>query len=181
MSKRKRLLVIGGGMSGTKFVMELIKQTQAYDVTVLSDETEQAYNRIMLSPLLAGETNITDIMLYDYSSYKNDRLTVHQGVTAKQIDHQSKTVLSTHGTVYEYDTLIVATGSTPIILPIENFDAKGVLGFRTTKDVEKILAYTQALKTDKNEQECIVIGAGLLGLEAASALAKQGVKVYKKN
>lgn len=169
----KKLIVIGAGMSGTKFAVELAQRCSNYEITLFNEEPLAGYNRIMLSPVLAGEKQFTDIILHDEQWYAQHNITVKAGEAVTSINGDCQTVSTSKGE-YAYDQLVIATGSNPFIIPIANNDAQGVLSFRTKADVDAMLAYAHS----KDKNKCVVIGGGLLGLEAASALAQQGADVF---
>ncbi len=168
---KKKLVLIGNGMAGIRTVEELLKiDDSLYDITVFGSEPYGNYNRIMLSPLLASEKTIDEIMLNDKEWYAQNDITLRAGVTVENIDRINKQVNA--GNVKEsYDRLIIATGSNPFMLPVPGADLEGVIGFRDIADVENMLT------TAKNYKNAVIIGGGLLGLEAANGLMKQGMHV----
>lgn len=171
-TKRRKLVVIGNGMAGMKVVEELLGISgQPYDVTVFGAEPVPNYNRILLSPMLAGEKRFDDIVLNPIEWYRDNGVTLHLGDPAVAIDRIRRRVRSQNGIEAEYDRLLLATGSNPIILPVPGKDLPGVVTFRDLQDVNTML---DAARTHK---KAVVIGGGLLGLEAANALLKQGMQV----
>jgi nitrite reductase (NADH) large subunit len=169
-----KLIVIGNGMAGMRTVEELLKLApDRYDITVFGAEPHGNYNRIMLSPVLSGEKTIEEIMINDFTWYEKNNITLHCGAgkNVVKIDRKNRQVISEDGTTENYDRLLIATGATPFIIPLPGHELKGVIAFRDIADVETML---QTAKTKKN---AIVIGGGLLGLEAANGLAKQGMNV----
>ncbi|WP_129647274.1 nitrite reductase small subunit NirD [Peristeroidobacter agariperforans] len=171
-TSRRKLVVIGNGMAGMKVVEELLGISgQPYDVTVFGAEPVPNYNRILLSPMLAGEKRFDDIVLNPIEWYRDNGVTLHLGDPAVAIDRIRRRVRSQNGTEAEYDRLLIATGSNPIILPVPGKDLPGVVTFRDLQDVNTML---EAARTHK---KAVVIGGGLLGLEAANALLKQGMQV----
>ncbi len=169
---KERLVVIGNGMAGMKVVEELLAQApDMYDITVFGDEPYGNYNRILLSPVLAGEKTIDDIMLNDIAWYEENNITLHSGCKVDYIDRLAKTVSACDGSKTPYDRLLLATGSKPFILPIPGHKLEGVIGFRDIYDVENML------DTSKLYKKAVVIGGGLLGLEAANGLALNGMDV----
>lgn len=172
MSKKQRLIIIGGGMSGTKFATEIAERTDKYNITLFNKEATMGYNRIMLSPVLAGEKRLEDILLHPRQWYVENNVDLRLDEKVDNIDATSHSVTTQYG-AYEYDKLVIATGSNPFILPLPNHQAEGVVAFRDITDVDTMLSYAQS--TDKNR--CVVIGAGLLGLEAANALNNHGAQV----
>jgi nitrite reductase (NADH) large subunit len=169
---RRKLVVVGNGMAGMKVVEELLGISgQPYDVTVFGAEPVPNYNRILLSPMLAGEKRFDDIVLNPIEWYRDNGVTLHLGDPAVAIDRIRRRVRSQNGIEAEYDRLLIATGSNPIILPVPGKDLPGVVTFRDLQDVNTML---EAARTHK---KAVVIGGGLLGLEAANALLKQGMQV----
>lgn len=169
---KEKLVVIGNGMAGMKVVEEVLAQApDLYDITVFGDEPYGNYNRIMLSPVLAGEKTIDEIMLNDLTWYDENGITLHAGNKVKHIDRRAKIVEAEDGTKVGYDRLLLATGSKPFILPVPGHDLDGVIGFRDIHDVENMIA------TSKQYKKAVVIGGGLLGLEAANGLALNGMDV----
>ncbi len=169
---KKRLVVVGNGMAGMRTVEELLELApDLYDITVFGAEPHGNYNRIMLSPVLAGEQTLDEIMLNDEQWYADNDITLRKGEKIIGIDRKNKLVKTEDGEATPYDRLLLATGSEPIILPVPGHDLDGVVGFRGIQDVEVMLAAAQEHKN------AIIIGGGLLGLEAAHGLMKQGMKV----
>ncbi|MFA6920993.1 MAG: nitrite reductase large subunit NirB [Gallionella sp.] len=173
MEKNKmRLVVIGNGMAGIRTLEELLKMSpDEYEITVFGAESQPNYNRILLSPVLSGEMKFQDTVLNDWSWYQENNITLHVGKTVSKIDRQRCQVESEDGLIVPYDRLLIATGSNPIMLPIAGINLPGVLAYRSIADVEKMLA---AVKTGRH---AVVIGGGLLGLEAANGLSLQGMQV----
>ena len=166
----KKLILIGNGMAGVKTLEELLKVTdEKFDITVFGSEPYGNYNRIMLSPVLADEKTIDEIMINDLDWYKDNDIILHTDSKITHIDRSSKTVVDDKSNSYDYDKLVIATGSNPFILPIEGHDLNGVIGFRDIADVH------QMIDAAKNYKNATVIGGGLLGLEAANGLMKQGM------
>ena len=168
----EKLVVIGNGMAGMRTVEELLKLApDKYAITVFGAEPYVNYNRILLSPVLAGEKKPDDIVLNSEAWYAENGITLHKGKEIVAIDRRARKVTAKDGTVAEYTRLLLATGSNPFMLPIPGKDLEGVIGFRDMADVDKMLAAAQ------NFKHAVVIGGGLLGLEAANGLLKQGMKV----
>jgi nitrite reductase (NADH) large subunit len=140
-------------------------------VTVFGAEPHPNYNRILLSPVLAGEKTVKDIVLNPFEWYQEKGVKLYVDDPVVAIDRRRKTVTAKSGTVVTYDRLLLATGSNPIVLPIPGKDLPGVVTFRDLQDVDAML---QASRTHK---KAVVIGGGLLGLEAANGLLKQGMDV----
>ena len=171
---RDKLVLIGNGMAGAKLLEELMFSCpEKYDITVFGNEPYGNYNRIMLSPLLSGEKTLDEIMVLGRPWYQEHGITLHVGTDKAivKLDRISKTVTTRDKQVSHYDRLVIATGSMPFILPIEGAQLDGVMSFRDVSDVEKML---QAAKQYK---KAVVIGAGLLGLEAAMGLSSRGMDV----
>ena len=171
MSK-PRLVLIGNGMAGVRTVEELLKiKPDHYDITIFGGEPHPNYNRILLSPVLAGEMTISEIVLNELDWYKENGITLHTGKQIKTIDRAKRKVIAEDGTEETYDRLLIATGSTPFMLPIPGNDLPGVIGYRDIKDTDEMI---EAAKLHKH---AVVIGGGLLGLEAANGLKLRGMDV----
>lgn len=167
-----QLVVIGNGMAGVRTIEELLKASPSkYEITIIGEENSVNYNRIMLSPILAGEKTLNDIVLNTQDWYEQHNITLLKGDPAVQIDRHRKIVSTKSAKQIHYDKLILATGSQPFIAPFPGHDLNNVLGFRTVKDVDRMLAISKIHRT------AVVIGGGLLGLEAASGLNRQGMDV----
>ena len=170
--KKPRLVVIGNGMAGMRTIEEFLKMSpNEFEITVFGAEPQPNYNRILLSPVLSGEMAFQDTVLNDWSWYEKNQITLHAGKLVSKIDRQRCTVETDDGLVVPYDRLLIATGSNPIMLPIPGINLPGVLAYRSIDDVEKMLAATKTCK------RAVVIGGGLLGLEAANGLSLQGMEV----
>jgi len=168
----EKLVVIGNGMAGIRTVEELLKLApDAYEIAVFGAEPYGNYNRIMLSPVLAGEKTIDDIMLNDEQWYADNQIRLHKGKTVAQIDRRQRKVITDDGIEESYDRLLIATGSNPFMIPIPGNDLAGVVSFRDIYDVDRML------NASKNFKHAVVIGGGLLGLEAANGLMNQGMSV----
>jgi nitrite reductase (NADH) large subunit len=169
---KQKLVVVGNGMAGMRAVEELLKiAPDMYDITVFGDEPYPNYNRIMLSPVLANEQTIDDIILNSREWYAEHHITLHTSARVNKIDRKARTVTTENGLTVEYDRLLLATGSKPFILPIPGADLQGVLGYRDIKDTNDMIAAAKVYK------HAVVIGGGLLGLEAANGLKVQGMDV----
>ncbi len=169
---KEKLVMIGNGMAGMKTLEELLKLApDAYDITVFGAEPFGNYNRIMLSPVLAGEKTIDDIMINDLQWYKDNNITLHTNNAVVEINRAKQKVIAEDGTSASYDRLLIATGSNPFMLPIPGGELSGVIGFRDIHDVDIML------DSAKTKKKAVVIGAGLLGLEAANGLKIQGMDV----
>ncbi|WP_019398357.1 nitrite reductase large subunit NirB [Pseudoxanthomonas sp. GW2] len=170
--KKPRLVVVGNGMAGIRTLEELLKLVPGmYDITVFGAEPHPNYNRILLSPVLAGEQDFDDIVLNPLSWYADNGITLHLGKEVTRIDRVRRRVVAADGTEAEYDRLLLATGSVPFILPIPGKDLKGVIGYRDIHDTRTMI------ETAKVKRNAVVIGGGLLGLEAANGLRQRGMEV----
>ena len=174
--KKSRLVMVGNGMAGVRSLEELLKiAPDLYDITVFGAEPHPNYNRILLSPVLAGEQTIDEIILNDWQWYADNHITLHTGFTVTDVDRVRRIVHATSATgetiTAEYDRLIMATGSNPFILPIPGKELQGVLAYRDIADTQAMI---DAAATYKH---AVVIGGGLLGLEAANGLMKRGMQV----
>ncbi len=159
-------------MAGMRVVEELLKiAPELYDITVFGDEPYPNYNRIMLSPVLANEQTIDDIILNTREWYAENHITLHTNARINKIDRKNRVVYAEDGTSAEYDRLLLATGSKPFMLPIPGADLQGVLGYRDIKDTNDMI------EAAKHYKHAVVIGGGLLGLEAANGLKIQGMEV----
>ena len=171
--KRMRLVVAGNGMAGMRTVEELLKLGVAgrFIITVFGSEPRGNYNRILLSPVLSGEAQADDIMLHRPGWYTKRGITLHAGDPIVEIDRQRRVVRSRSGIVEPYDRLLIATGSDPIVLPLPGKELPGVVTFRDLDDVDRMLA------ASGKDRRAVVIGGGLLGLEAAHGLSLRGMHV----
>ncbi len=170
--ERQKLIIIGNGMATSRLLDELLRRGAGrYDITVFGEEAGGAYNRILLSPLLAGETDREAIQLKGADWYRDNGIRLHSGDPAIRIDRIARHVVSRSGVQCEYDQLVLATGSRPARIPADNRTLDGIFDFRTSDDVDRILECSGRCR------EALVIGGGLLGLEAAHALNKRGLDV----
>jgi nitrite reductase (NADH) large subunit len=171
MAKQK-LILIGNGMAGVRTLEELLKLApEQYDITVFGAEPHPNYNRILLSPVLAGEKKLQDIIINDDAWYEERGITLHKGRKITEIDRHQRLVRTADGLEAHYDRLLLATGSVPFVLPVPGKDLDGVIGFRDIRDVDLML------EASAKYQHAVVIGGGLLGLEAANGLKKRGMQV----
>ncbi|WP_234087369.1 nitrite reductase large subunit NirB [Azonexus sp. R2A61] len=169
---KPRLVLIGNGMAGVRTVEELLKiAPDRYDITIFGAEPHPNYNRILLSPVLAGEMTVSDIILNEYDWYRQHGITLHTGKQVVKIDRVARKVVADDGSEVPYDRLLIATGSTPFMLPIPGNDLPGVIGYRDIKDTDEMIAAATQHK------HAVVIGGGLLGLEAANGLKLRGMDV----
>jgi nitrite reductase (NADH) large subunit len=170
--KKMKLVMVGNGMAGVRTLEELLKLApDLYDITVFGAEPYANYNRILLSPVLAGEQTINDIMLNDVDWYEENGIKLHLNKKITRIDRKNRTVHAEDGTSAEYDRLILATGSNPFVLPVPGNDLEGVISFRDIHDVDAMIDAAAKYK------HAVVIGGGLLGLEAANGLKLRGMDV----
>lgn len=169
---REHLVVIGNGMAGCRAVEEIIARDPArYRVTIFGAEPRVNYNRIMLSPVLAGEKAFEDIVINSVEWYAEHGIDLIAGDPVIGIDRTAKTVTSRGGETVSYDKLLIATGSDPFIIPVPGKDLPGVISFRDMDDVDTMLSAAE------KGGSAVVIGGGLLGLEAAHGLTLRGMKV----
>ncbi|MBA4792959.1 MAG: NAD(P)/FAD-dependent oxidoreductase [Phenylobacterium sp.] len=167
---KERLVVIGNGMAGCRAVEELLKRApDRYQIAIFGAEPRVNYNRIMLSPVLAGEKAFDDIVINDEAWYRDHGITLHSGRAVTAVDREAKVVRAEGGLEVGYDRLILATGSDPVRLPLPGADLAGVVTFRDLDDVEAMVAAARP------GARAVVIGGGLLGLEAAYGLARRGM------
>lgn len=169
---KQRLVVVGNGMAGMRTVEELLKlDAGMYDITVFGAEPRVNYNRILLSPVLAGEKRPEDIVLHPRAWYEEHGITLHAGDPVVAIDRSRRVVHARSGLEVGYDRLLLATGSSPFIVPVPGSKLAGVIGFRDLDDVDTMLAAAG------RGGHAVVIGGGLLGLEAANGLLRRGMAV----
>jgi len=170
--KKMKLVMVGNGMAGVRALEELLKLApDMYDVTVFGAEPHPNYNRILLSPVLAGEQTVDDIVLNPLDWYSDNNITLHVGKKVVKIDRTHREVETSDGMRVGYDRLLLATGSNPFILPVQGADLPGVISFRDIADVDAMV------QASSQYQHAVVIGGGLLGLEAANGLMKRGMQV----
>ena len=178
---RRRLVVIGNGMAGARTVEEILerKGAEQFSITMLGDEPYGNYNRIMLSHVLSGEENDSDIYLNTLEWYQANDIVLHAGVRATRIDRYAKLVHTSTGLTVGYDVLIIATGSRSFMPSMEGLHREdgsltpGVFAFRTMDDTRAMVDYAR----HEHHTRAVVIGGGLLGLEAARGLQGYGLQV----
>ena len=169
---KQKLVVIGNGMAPGRMLEHLFElAADQYDVTIFNAEPRVNYNRLMLSPVLSGEKTYEDIITHNDSWYAENNVTLHKSKRVDVIDVAAKMVTAADGTSAQYDKLVIATGSSPFIIPIPGNRLEGVVTYRDLDDVEKMLLAA------KQGGSAVVIGGGLLGLEAAAGLRMQGMDV----
>lgn len=170
--QKLKLVMIGNGMAGVRTLEELLKLApDLYDITVFGAEPHPNYNRILLSPVLAGEQTFEEIVLNDLNWYADNGIKLLLGRKVVKIDRKKRRVIADDGSEAEYDRLLIATGSNPFILPIPGKDLQGVIGYRDIADTQMMM------DTAKTHKHAVVIGGGLLGLEAANGLKLRGMDV----
>ena len=170
--KKPRLVVVGNGMAGIRTLEELLKLVpEMYDITVFGAEPHPNYNRILLSPVLAGEQEFENIVLNPLDWYAENGIHLHLGKQVTRIDRTRRRVIAADGTEAGYDRLLLATGSLPFILPVPGKDLKGVISYRDIFDTRTMI------DTARVKRHAVVIGGGLLGLEAANGLKLRGMDV----
>jgi nitrite reductase (NADH) large subunit len=170
--QKLKLVMIGNGMAGVRTLEELLKLApDLYDITVFGAEPHPNYNRILLSPVLAGEQTFEEIVLNDLNWYADNGIKLLLGRKVVKIDRKARRVIADDGSEAEYDRLLIATGSNPFILPIPGKDLQGVIGYRDIADTRMMM------DTAKTHKHAVVIGGGLLGLEAANGLKLRGMDV----
>ena len=174
--QKMKLVMVGNGMAGVRTIEELLKLApDLYEITVFGAEPHPNYNRILLSPVLAGEQTLDDIVLNDWAWYQDNGITLHAGFQVTHVDRVRRIVTASNAegdTVQTgYDRLILATGSLPFILPLPGHDLPGVLAYRDITDTQAMIDAASKF------QNAVVIGGGLLGLEAANGLMKRGMNV----
>ena len=169
---RQKLVVVGNGMAAGRVLEEIFAlDAEAFDVAVFGAEPRVNYNRIMLSPVLAGEKIFEDIVIHDDAWYARNNVTLHKGESVVSIDREKKTVATASGKVEPYDKLLIATGSIPFAIPVHGVTLPGVVTFRDLDDVDAMLRQAEM------GGRAVVIGGGLLGLEAAAGLKAKGMEV----
>lgn len=173
MTAKKNLIVIGNGMVGHKFLeLAIAKEaTREWNLITFCEEPRVAYDRVNLSSYFSGKT-AADLSLVEPGLYQNNDIQIHIGDKAVAINREQKTVSSANGLEVAYDKIVLATGSYPFVPPIKGNDATGTFVYRTIEDLEKISAYAKTCKVG------VVVGGGLLGLEAANALQNMGLTTH---
>lgn len=170
--QKSKLIVIGNGMAPGRMLEHLLhSDPDRYEVTVFNAEPRVNYNRLMLSPVLSGEKTYEDIITHNDQWYDDWNIALHKGVKIDSIDTAAKSVTCALGQQHFYDKLVIATGSSPIVIPLPGHQLPGVMVYRDLDDVEAMLSAA------KTSERAVVIGGGLLGLEAAAGLCERGMKV----
>ena len=169
--KKMKLVMVGNGMAGVRTLEELIRiAPDLYEITVFGAEPHPNYNRILLSPVLAGEQTLEEIVLNPLSWYAENGITLHLGKKVVDIDRRRRVVRAEDGTEAEYDRLLLCTGSNPFILPVPGNDLEGVIAYRDIHDTNTMI------EAATRYRHAVVIGGGLLGLEAANGLMLRGMQ-----
>ncbi len=170
--KKQKLVMVGNGMAGVRTLEELLKvEPDLYDITVFGAEPHPNYNRILLSPVLAGEQTVDEIILNPWSWYEDNGIRLHAGKKVASVDRVKRIVRAEDGTEAAYDRLLLCTGSNPFMLPVPGATLQGVIAYRDIADTNLMI------ETAKTHKHAVVIGGGLLGLEAANGLMKRGMQV----
>lgn len=173
---RERLVIIGAGMATGRLLDHLIDEApQAFDITLFNGEPRGTYNRLMLSPVLAGEMRYEEIVTHDDAWYAAHGVSCRFGEFVREIDRARRVVIGAHGAV-PYDKLVIATGSDPFMIPLPGADLEGVIAYRDLEDTETMMALGADGGAGSGAR-AVVIGGGLLGLEAAAGMAAQGIQV----
>ena len=169
---KKKLVIVGNGMAPGRMLEHLLELScDDFDVTIFNAEPRVNYNRLMLSPVLSGEKTYEDIITHGDDWYAERGIALHKGRKIENIDCAAKTVSAADGTLASYDKLVIATGSVPFVIPVPGHQLPGVVTYRDLDDVEKMLAAATP------GAKAVVIGGGLLGLEAAAGLKMRGMDV----
>ncbi|OYV22758.1 MAG: nitrite reductase (NAD(P)H) large subunit [Methylococcaceae bacterium NSO1] len=173
MSTKQTLVVIGNGMVGQNFLASLVASPvkEDYEIVTFCEEPRAAYDRVHLSAFFTGKT-AEDLSLVEPAFFDEHGITIHIGDKAAKIHRDSKTVVSEKGVTIRYDKLVLATGSYPFVPPVPGHDRKQCLVYRTIEDLEAMAAAA------KNGKVGVVVGGGLLGLEAAKALTDLGLQTH---
>jgi len=173
MTNKQNLIVIGNGMVGHKFLESLVDLGQAdnYEITVLCEEPRPAYDRVYLSSYFSGKT-AEDLSLVSEGFFETNNINIKLNSKAEHIDRSAKTVTTEKGEILSYDKLVLATGSYPFVPPVPGHERENCLVYRTIEDLEAIT------EGAKNSRVGVVVGGGLLGLEAAKALKDLGLETH---
>jgi nitrite reductase (NADH) large subunit len=179
---RQRLVVIGNGMVGARFVEELLSRGggDRYEIVMFGDEPTGNYNRILLSGILAGTHELEDTYINPLEWYERNGVTLHAGVRVTSVDRDTRLVRGDNGVLEPYDVLVFATGSSAFVPPLKGLSGHGgsadlkdgLFAFRTLNDCDRMIEYVPRARS------AAVIGGGLLGLEAARGLLERGLDVH---
>ncbi|RYL92103.1 hypothetical protein EWI07_10100 [Sporolactobacillus sp. THM7-4] len=169
---KQKLVLVGNGMSGVSCIEHILKLSKdQFDITIFGDEPYPNYNRIQLSNVLSGETDLDDIILNSWEWYSKNHIVLHSGHPVTSIDKEKQQICTETGDHESYDHLIIATGARPCRLPIPGVDKKGVISYRKIDDCKRLILAAKICT------KAVVIGGGLLGLEAARGLANRSMHV----
>ncbi|HMA70000.1 MAG TPA: FAD-dependent oxidoreductase [Xanthobacteraceae bacterium] len=169
---KQRLVLVGNGMAGMRVIDEILaRDRERFEIEVIGAEPRPNYNRILLSAVLAGEKEIDDIVVHSREWYARNDIRLAAGETVVTLDASAKTVTTAAGRTVGYDRLVLATGSRPLVPPVAGLDLPGVCAFRNIADLELMR------DASRNRGRAVVVGGGLLGLEAAFGLMKRGMAV----
>ncbi|MDB5945379.1 MAG: NAD(P)/FAD-dependent oxidoreductase [Ramlibacter sp.] len=170
--KQPKLVMVGNGMAGVRTLEELLKVApDLYEISVFGAEPHPNYNRILLSPVLAGEQTMDEIVLNPLAWYQENNIRLHAGRKVVKVDRTRRLVIAQDGTEEAYDRLLLCTGSNPFILPVPGKELQGVVAYRDIADTNAMIEASQKYR------KAVVIGGGLLGLEAANGLMLRGMEV----
>ncbi|MEM6324432.1 MAG: FAD-dependent oxidoreductase, partial [Pseudomonadota bacterium] len=167
--EREKLVVVGAGMASGRVLEHLTGAGKPFDITLFNAEPRGNYNRLMLSPVLAGDKTYQEIITHDDHWYDSRGIATRFGERVTAIDTRLKTVHGEKGP-FDYDKLIIATGSNPFISPLPGHDLDGVIAYRDLEDTQQMIGLPPGARA-------VVIGGGLLGLEAAAGMAARGIRV----
>lgn len=172
MTQKKKLVLIGNGMAGINSIEHILKLApKDFEIVIFGSEPYPNYNRIMLSSVLAGDSQIEDIVMNNYDWYEANNIRLYTDQTVIDVNVVQQTVTSDKGVTVPYDKLVMATGSHPFMLSLKGADKEGVIAFRSISDCKKMI------EAAKHYKKAVVIGGGLLGLEAARGFLNLGMKV----
>jgi nitrite reductase (NADH) large subunit len=170
--QRQRLLLVGNGMAGMRTIDEILaRDRDRFEIEVIGAEPHPNYNRILLSSVLAGEKEIDEIVVHSREWYARNSIKLVTGEAAVKLDAGANTVITASGRATSYDTLVLATGSRPVVPPVAGLELPGVCAFRNIADLELMR------EASRHGGRAIVVGGGLLGLEAAFGLMRRGMTV----
>ena len=175
------VIVVGNGMVGYKFCEKFISKSgqEKYQITVFGEEPRRAYDRVHLSEYFAGKT-ADDLSMSTANWYEENNIILNTSELITDINREQKTIHTHLEKTYEYDYLVLATGSAAFVPPIEGVEKEGVFVYRTIEDLDAIMAYAKKIKA-KGATEAAVLGGGLLGFEAAKAVRDLGLNPHVSN
>jgi nitrite reductase (NADH) large subunit len=171
----KRLAIVGAGMATARLLKELANYSHGFNIDVFGEESHACYNRVLLSSVLCGEKSATDLKMLDEGSYEKQRITLHKSEKVLGIDKANKTLTTSTGKNVAWDELVIATGSRASVPVIPGIDSNNVHVFRNLNDLKGLFAAARGAR------KAVVIGGGLLGLEAAIGLNGLGIKTTVVN